>query len=176
MAHRGNRVGTTPEQINTHISPIAQPATSEIHHVDQAQYEARLFISHGWTTAFSTQITRNDFPTLRRSKAGEEERQAPVSNIKLDASLFGKLYIANQVRDGDPAVWFFLHTRTNLSRLFYHNLGKRSLVQSQIYCTVLMFPTKPRILHLWTQIFCYRPVLTHMLLACRARNFACVPV
>ena len=41
---------------------------SKLVKVDQAQYEAfQLFFSHGWTTAFSTQITRNGFPMLRRS-------------------------------------------------------------------------------------------------------------
>ena len=80
----------------------------------------------------------------KKTKAGEEDG-TQRSNIKSNASLFGKLCIGSQARGGDSTVR--LHPITDHSRHRYQHLEK--LVQNQICCPVLMFPVKAKLLHLW---------------------------
>ena len=63
-------------------------------------------------------IKRNS-PTLFRTPKQKKDsaKVKQLAELKNDVSLFGRLYIANQLRDGDPEVFFLM--RINCIRLLF---------------------------------------------------------
>ena len=51
-------------------------------------------------------IKKNSLPLFRTPKNRKQSKSNQIKDLRNDVSLFGRLYIANQQRDGDPDVFF----------------------------------------------------------------------
>ena len=58
-------------------------------------------------------------------------KSSQIQGLKNDVSLFGRLYIANQQREGDPATFFPMKTR--LFHRLYQKMENPSLERNLIF-------------------------------------------
>ena len=58
------------------------------------------------TKSIHDAIKKNSLPLLKTPKSKAKKHATQIASLRNDASLFGRLYIANHKRDGDPAVFF----------------------------------------------------------------------
>lgn len=64
------------------------------------------------TTPIHAPIKKNKLPLMKTPKTKGSSQSKKLAAVRSDVSLFGRLYIANQLRDGDPDVFFSHENQT----------------------------------------------------------------
>ena len=78
-----------------------------IESIGKEQYETyKSQVVEQQNSSIHTSIKKNSLPLMKSQKPKVKKKTQQIASLQKDASLFGKMYIANHNRDGDPATFF----------------------------------------------------------------------
>lgn len=102
---------TCPELLVLHSRNCADEAViktvRQIEQIGQERYNSfKVDVLVNRTRAIDNVIKKNSLPLFNSVKRKANPKNLQLVALRNDVSLFGRLYIANQQRDGDPAVFF----------------------------------------------------------------------